>query len=320
MNRLLGTVKALPTLTAAVALALACGRPASPGRGTIVVFNAGALALPLRQALDSFARADSLTVRQENAGSVETVRKITDLGRIPDVVALADTALFSSFLGGKLATPVTVLGRTRLVLAYTRQSRFADEVTAANWPDVTTRPGVEVGRSDPALDPAGYRALIAMQLAERYYRRPGLAATLERSAAPRFMRPKSADLVALLQTGNLDYAWEYEAVARRLRLHFVSLPDDVNLGDPDRASVYSTAEVRLAPPGSIVGPGTETRSRAPLVIHGAPIVFGAAVPKGAANPEAGRRFITYLMSSAGRAIFTGFGPGSGSYGARSETR
>ena len=56
----------------------------------IVVYNAGSLALPLRAALDSFAAREHVTVEQENAGSLETARKLTELGKIPDIVAVAD--------------------------------------------------------------------------------------------------------------------------------------------------------------------------------------------------------------------------------------
>lgn len=281
---------------AAVAGLGGCGKGGAAGRSAIVVFNAGALALPLRQALDSFATRHSLSVSQENAGSVETVRKIVDLGRIPDVVAVADTALFSTMMPGRIVPPIAVLGSSRLVLAYTPRSRFSDLVNASNWADVTTREDVQVGRSDPALDPAGYRALMAMQLAERYYRKPGLARKLEQAAGPRNMRPKSADLVALLQTGNLDYAWEYESVARRLGLRYVVLPPEVDLGEPSLAATYATARVAI--------PGRRSDS---IVMIGAPIVFGAGVPVGAPNAEAGHAFITYLMSSAGRSILDSYG-------------
>ena len=317
MNRLLQTALNA-ALTGAMTVALgACSH--REGSGTLAVFNAGALALPLREALDSFARRNQIDPRQESAGSVETVRKIVDLGRVPDVVALADTALFSTMMRGRLASPVVILGHSRLVLAFTGRSRYADEVTSANWMDVTTRNGVEVGRSDPSLDPAGYRALIAMRLAESFYGRPGLAAALERSAGQRNVRPKSADLTALLQTGNLDYAWEYESVARRLGLRYVQLPREVNLGDPSLAPLYATAEARIEPPGrsSIAESGAGATA---MVIRGAPIVFGAAVPSGAANPGAGRRFITYLMSPEGQSILRSAGLGDNTSGFPSDTR
>ncbi|HWG33119.1 MAG TPA: extracellular solute-binding protein [Gemmatimonadaceae bacterium] len=296
---------AYPILTAAAAALIgACSRSPRADHPTLVVFNAGALALPLRAALDSFAPSHGYGVSQENAGSVETIRKISDLGRVPDVVAVADTALFARLIPGRLTGPIALLGSSRLVLAYTDRSRFADEVTARNWADVTTRPGVQVGRSDPTLDPAGYRALMAMQLAERYYKRPGLAAKLRAAASTANVRPKSADLVALLQTGNLDYAWEYESVARKLGLRFVNLPREVDLGDPTLATTYSVASVDISPSSESRSGGT---SHVPLVMHGAPIVFGAGVPKDAPHAEAAHQFITFLMSPEGRSILVASG-------------
>ncbi len=292
----------LRRIIALIALCSGCAKT-SPAKSEIVVFNAGALALPLRAALDSFAPRHGLTVSQENAGSVETVRKIVDLGRVPDVVAVADTALFSRLMPGRIAGQVVPLGSSRLVLAYTDKSRFAGEVNSKNWLDVTTRPGVEVGRSDPALDPAGYRALMAMQLAARFYAEPGLEKKLEAAASPKDMRPKSADLVALLQTGNLDYAWEYESVARRLGLRFVVLPPEVDLGEPALAATYATARVAIPASGSTA----RGQDRAPLVMVGAPIVFGAAIPRDAPHAVAARGFITYLMSPQGRSILDSYG-------------
>jgi molybdate/tungstate transport system substrate-binding protein len=275
-----------------------CHGSSRADRHSIVVFNAGALALPLRQALDSFSIRNGLRVDQESAGSIETIRKLTDLGRVPDVIAVADTGLFSRLLPGRLRGSVAVLGGSRLVLAYTPRSRLAAEIGPQNWSDIITRPGVQVGRSDPSLDPAGYRALMAMRLAERFYRRPGLARRLEQAAPTRNIRPKSADLVALLQTGNLDYAWEYQSVAHKLGLRFVQLPPEVDLGDPALASTYAAVRVVIPAAG---------RKGTRLAISGAPIVFGAAVPRGAPNPDAGRRFVAYLTSSEGRSILASYG-------------
>ena len=79
------------------ALSLACGRPAGEP-GTLVVFNAGSLARPLRAALDTFASREGVLVAQESAGSLETARKLTELGKIPDVIALADAEVFPRYL------------------------------------------------------------------------------------------------------------------------------------------------------------------------------------------------------------------------------
>jgi molybdate/tungstate transport system substrate-binding protein len=317
MNRLLDRRSTALLTGIGLLLAGGCHRSDRRADSSILVFNAGALALPLRQALDSFGPANGVTPSQESAGSVESVRKVTDLGRTPDIIAVADTTLFGTLLEGRLDGPIAVLGGSRLVLAYTGRSRYAAQVNARNWTDLTTRPGVEVGRSDPSLDPAGYRALMAMQLAERYYHQPGLAARLEHASPDRDMRPKSADLTALLQTGNLDYAWEYESVARTLGLRFISLPREVDLGDPSLAATYATASVDISASPSRSG---ATGAHTSLVMHGAPIVFGAATLKKSPHPTIARRFITYLMSPAGRSILASNGLRAPSQGVAADSR
>jgi molybdate/tungstate transport system substrate-binding protein len=166
---------------------------------TLVVFNAGSLALPFKTLLDSFSVREHVTVYQENAGSLETARRIIDLNRTPDVVALADAEVFPRLLMPTHVTWYAKFARSRLVITYTTHSSGAAEITLMSWWRILLRRGVEVGRSDPDRDPAGYRTLLIFQLAERFYKRPGLAATLLAAAPPRNMRPKSADLTLLVE-------------------------------------------------------------------------------------------------------------------------
>lgn len=180
---------------------------------TLVVYNAGSLARPMRAALDSFARHADVTVEQESAGSLETARKLTELGRVPDLIALADAEVFPRLLVPSQTTWYVAFARNRMVIAYTPRSRAASEIGADNWWRIFQRAGVEVGRADPNLDPNGYRTLLTLQLAERFYAQPGLAARLLAAAPERNVRPKEADLVALLQAGELDYIWSYESLA-----------------------------------------------------------------------------------------------------------
>ena len=88
---------------AIVALALAaCTRsperaPAAP-RDTVVVFTAASLGRPIGAALDSFARRTGAVVRQESGASIELARRITELHRVPDLIALADHEVFPELL------------------------------------------------------------------------------------------------------------------------------------------------------------------------------------------------------------------------------
>jgi molybdate/tungstate transport system substrate-binding protein len=268
--------------------AAAAGDPEGP----LVVFNAGSLARPLRAALDTFAAREGVRFEQEQAGSLETARKVTELGRVPDVIALADHEIFPQLLVPEHTAWYARFARNRMVLAHTARSRHADAITPANWWQIVLRSGVETGHSDPDLDPAGYRALIVMQLAERHYRQPGLAARLERAIPPRNVRPKETDLVALLETGELDYAFEYESIARGASLEFVPFPDSISLGNMRDSAFYETASVR------IVGrrPGDS------LTVGGAPIVYALSIPRRAVHPRLAERFLMFVMSEDGRRI------------------
>lgn len=280
-------------------LALACTRGDEPGtkaggveQGPLTVFNAGSLARPLRSALDTFALREGVQFEQEHAGSLETARKLTELGRIPDVIALADYAIFPQLLVPEHATWYAMFARNRMGLAYSRESRHADPIDATNWWRVLLRPGVETGHSDPNLDPAGYRALLVMQLAERYYAEPGLAVRLRRAVPPRNVRPKEIDLIALLQTGELDYAYQYESVARGAGLDFLAFPDSIALGHIRDSAFYAQAVVR------VVGhqPGDS------LTIRGEPIVYALAIPRSADHPALAEAFVRYLLSENGRRV------------------
>ncbi|HJU68746.1 MAG TPA: tungstate ABC transporter substrate-binding protein WtpA [Gemmatimonadaceae bacterium] len=280
-------------------VALACSRGdergtnASAGdQGPLVVFNAGSLARPIRAALDTFAAREGVPFEQEQAGSLETARKLTELGRVPDIIALADYKIFPQLLVPEHATWHARFARNRMVLAHTARSRHADVITPSNWWQIVLRPGVETGHSDPDLDPAGYRSLLVMQLAERYYRQRGLASRLEAAIPARNVRPKEIDLVALLETGELDYAFEYESVARGASLEFVALPDSISLGNMSDSAFYQNATVR------VVGrrPGDS------LTIRGEPIVYALSIPRRAPHPRLAERFVDFLMSEDGRRI------------------
>ena len=275
------------------------GAQASP-TGPLVVFNAGSLAKPINDLLRAFkAHQPGVTPAQENSGSLEAARKLTELGKIPDVLAVADYDVIPKLLIPEFASWYALFARTSMVLVYTDQSAGAAEITDKNWWQILQRPEIRWGHSDPALDPAGYRTLMVMQLAERYYKQPGLAARLSAAIPSRYIRPKSADLIALVQVGELDYAWEYEAVAKRHGLRYVALPPEINLGDTRLSQTYAHASVRL--------PGASRRGSDSVEFRGAPIAYGLTIPKAAAHPETARAFVRFVFSPEGQAILKGDG-------------
>jgi molybdate/tungstate transport system substrate-binding protein len=286
-----------PALLALSSLALASSASVAqaPVSGPLVVFNAGSLAKPFSDLLRVFkTRHSGVATAQENSGSLEAARKLTDLGKIPDVIGVADYGVIAKLLIPQHASWYATFARNSMVLIYTDQSIGAGEITGQNWWEVLQRPDVRAGRSDPALDPNGYRSLMVFQLAEAFYRQPGLGKRLERAFPPKYIRPKEADLTALVQAGELDYAWSYASIAKTTGLRYVSLPREIDLSDPQLAEWYARASVRL--------PGQSRASRDSVEFRGEPIVYALTIPAAAPHPRPAAAFVRFVLSPEGQAI------------------
>ncbi len=286
-----------PLVLAGAALCLFAGvacRAPEASADVLVVYNAGSLARPIRAALDTFAAREGVRIEQESAGSLESARKLTELGKIPDVIALADAEVFPRFLMPTHVDGYVEFARNRMVIVFTERSRHRAALDSLPWYEVLLRPGVETGRADPELDPNGYRTLLVWQLAERHYAQPGLADRLLAASPARNTRPKEADLVGLLEAGEMDYIWSYESMARAIGLPFIVLPTEIDLSSSDTAvSVgYAAASVRVR--GATTG---ETAT-----FRGAPIVYAFAVPRSAPHAEVAVRFARFLLSDDGRRV------------------
>jgi molybdate/tungstate transport system substrate-binding protein len=269
--------------------------PAQAPTGPLVVFNAGSLAQPFRELLRAFrTRHPDVVPAQENSGSVEAARKLTELGKIPDVLGVADYNVIPALLVPKHASWYVTFARNAMVLAYAPGSRGAKEINGQNWWRVLLQPGVHTGRSDPALDPNGYRVLMVTRLAERHYREPGLAARLLAAMPNRFMRPKEADLTALLEAGELDYIWTYRSIAETNRLSYVTLPREVDLSDPALGNAYGAVSVRV--------PGSKRTARDSVEFRGEPILYALTIPEAAPHPATAAAFARFVLSSEGSAI------------------
>jgi molybdate/tungstate transport system substrate-binding protein len=250
--------------------------------------------------LQAFKKANpGVTTAQESSGSLEAARKVTELGKHPDVLAVADYAIIPKLLIPAFADWYATFATNALVLAYRDESQAAREINTQNWYRILLRDGIRTGRSDPALDPAGYRTLMVWQLAERYYRQPTLARLLEAASPPRYMRPKEADLTALLQLGEFDYIWTYASIARTSSFRWVDLPSEINLSDPARAADYAAATVVL--PGATRAPGDS------VTFHGEPIVYALTIPHGAPHPAVAEAFVRFVFSPEGQRIIADAG-------------
>lgn len=267
-------------------LALSLPSPSLSKRRPLVIFHAGSLTVPFSIMEREFeAEHPEIDILREGGGSTKMARLITQVGKPADIFASADYRVIDEFLIPDFASWNILFATNQLVLCYTEKSLFADKINKENWPDILLEKGVRWGSADPNLDPCGYRALMVMKLAERYYKRPGLYERLIGKRPLKNIRPKSIELISLLKAGSLDYAWEYLSVAVQHGLKFIRLPMEINLGSPKYEDIYKTVTVK------VLGkrPGQWIKKK------GSACIYGITVLKNARNKEDALTFLKFLL-------------------------
>lgn len=272
-----------PTATFFLLAVVACGRQgAEEPRPPITIFAAASLGRPMTMLTHTFENRTEVTSLVELGGSLEHARKLTDLGRIPDVLLLADDEVIASLAPTHIDWYVR-FATTRVVIAYTARSRHAAQLSADEWWRTLSRPDVTVGRADPAIAPAGRHALNVLRRAETYYSQPGLADKLLARASLRYIRPNATELAALLETGEVDYILDYEAVARQYGFRFIALPEDLAT-----RVLYGLTVPRLAPHARegtefaayvLSADGLRILRDANLDVLSVPVAIGTGVPR-----------------------------------------
>jgi molybdate/tungstate transport system substrate-binding protein len=289
---MLKTISLFLGLLLLVSLIAACGQPSTELSGTLQIFHAGSLTAPFEQISEEFNKVHpDVEILAEGAGSATTVRKVTELGKECGVIGSADWLLVPELMFPEYADWYILFASNQMCIAYTEQSQFADEMDSGNWYEILARDGVAYGRSDPDQDPCGYRTLLVWQLAEKHYGVDGIYDSLYDTAGD-LVRPKSVELIALLESGDLDYAFEYSSVALQQNLKYVELPPEINLSDFDFEDFYNQAEVEIA--------GAEPGEK--ITVKGSGILYAVTIPKNFPRQELAIAWVDFLLSDKGMAI------------------
>jgi molybdate/tungstate transport system substrate-binding protein len=266
--------------------------PGNELSGDLIVFHAGSLAVPMKQLSDAFHKVHpEVNILSEAAGSVASARKITDLRRDCDIMASADYTVIDKMLIPKYTSWNIKFVSNEMSIVFTDKSKYAKEINKDNWYKILMRDDVSFGRADPNSDPCGYRSVMTIKLAEKYYDIPGFSDDLLKKDL-RFMRPKEVDLLSLLETNNVDYIFIYKSVAVQHKLNYLTLPDDINLRNPDLSSLYKSVYVEI----NGDKPGEK------IVQTGEPAVYGLTILRDAPNKKAAMAFINFILSKDGMAI------------------
>ncbi|MEI6059152.1 MAG: tungstate ABC transporter substrate-binding protein WtpA [Bacteroidota bacterium] len=254
--------------------------------GDLIIFHAGSLSVPFKDIITEFTKVyPNVKLLPESAGSVASARKITDLDRPCDIMASADYSVIDKMLIPKYADWNIKFASNEMAIVYTDKSRYSDKISSANWYETLMKPDVTFGRADPNSDPCGYRTVLALQLAEKYYKKPGLSKNML-GKNQEYMRPKEVDMVALLESGSIDYIFIYRSIAIQHKLKYVILPDQVNLKNPSMASLYATAKVEIN--------GSKPGEKQLMV--GEPMIYGVTILRDAPNRAAAEAFVAFMLA------------------------
>jgi molybdate/tungstate transport system substrate-binding protein len=262
------------------------GQQKDPGlKGELIIFHAGSLSMPMKEVAAEFNKYyPEIKVLLESAGSVASARKITDLNRPCDILASADYTVIDNMLIPKYADWNLKFVSNELSIVYNDKSRFSGQINARNWYEILLKESVAFGRADPNADPCGYRSVLMLQLAERYYRKPGLAKQIL-AKDQNYIRPKEVDLPALLETGSIDYLFLYRSVAIQHGLKYLVLPEEINLRNPALAAQYALASTEIN--------GSEPGKK--VTVRGEPMIYSVTILRDAPNKPAAIAFLRFLL-------------------------
>jgi molybdate/tungstate transport system substrate-binding protein len=282
---------------AAVLLCLVLALPGASAQAQSVrlqILAAGTLARPFRDIDRLFEKKyPNVAAQPQFGGSVKMAREITQLHEPADILAVADYNVIPQYLFPAYAGWYAGFARNAITFVYMPTSKYAREVTPADWYRVLGWPGVEIGRSNPDTDPSGYQTVQMLALAEKYYKAPGLAARILGNSPPANMRDTETSLIAALQLGQIDYLAIYRSDALQHDFRYLRLPAQIDLSDPRYAGTYKEAVA-------------QTKNGA---LEGRPIVYAVTIPRSAPHPEWAQKYLALLLGAQGRAVMkrNGFG-------------
>jgi molybdate/tungstate transport system substrate-binding protein len=310
---------AMSLASSAAAQAPACVPPSDQ---QLIIYRAGSLSRAFNPLEAAFTCQTGIQIKLVAMGSLDAGRQITAGGHPCDLYAPADYLDIDLFLKPAGFADFTILfAQGRMVLAYSAASVAEKKLppiaasgsaafhppdsipeAAPNWYQILTTPGVAIGGGNPFLDPGAYRANLIFQLAEKRYKVPNLYNNLlEHVVIP------GADHSGPALGKRFDFQLIYEHSAQVLAaanpdFRYVSLPDEINLSDPNRNSEYANS-------AHIVLPGLGTPESAPdITVPATRVAWGITMLKNAPNPRNATQFLELLLSPAGTDLLRSNGP------------
>ncbi len=260
--------------------------------GELYLYAASGLNNTFRELAKAFkTRHKGLNIWQTKDNNTALVKRADNDKRPPDILAVSsELALKNGFFPEKTDWMIS-FAANEMVLLYTPNSRYAEEINQANWSEILTREDSRYGYLDPRLDEAGSRTIFCWQLAEDYYKIKDLYLLLVKNVRRENIFNSSGELLTALNKGEVDFAFHYRTFALANGVKFITLPPETNLGNKEMAPQYRLASFKLK--------GNDNQW---IIEKGAPITNFLTIPRSALHKEAATAFLEFCLSKEGLAI------------------
>ena len=219
-----------------------------------------------------------------SAGSVELIRDCIS-GKPCDVLISADDAIIRNMMIPEYADGYRIWASNRIVVA-------GEDITSLNWEEKLLAEDATFQHSNPYDDPGGYRAVMAIMLADLY--KPGLTYRLMNH--PGYFGIKKTEGMSSSQN-EAKYEFTYYTKAKLSSRNFAELPDIMALSNPELTDKYAIVNFRL---------------NDEITVTAEPIAHAITIPKAATHRKAAKELIKMFLAIDKTEV--GFLPLEGVYG------
>jgi molybdate/tungstate transport system substrate-binding protein len=304
----------------ACALLAGCSKPAAQEQPkTLVIFHHGSPTPAIEAAEKVFKeKYPGTDVKREKDDALPNMRKVTDLGRLADIVYTDDYSIIPPVMFPKYADAWIRYAHDEMTIAYAANSKYASEINGDNWYKILQRPDVKWGIADPNAGPDGYFSLGQIMLSNIHYKdnsifnnliaaNTAIKATesggrytldcpenLNPKSARVIIRPDPETLYPMILAGDIDYAFGYMGSVigeGPAGIKTVALPAQVNLSDLSLvSSLYNRVTINLF---------SDKPERRISVTLGAK-ANGLTIPLNAPNKQAAADFLQIFLGPVGQ--------------------
>jgi len=302
---------------------LGCARN-SAVPGTLVIYHHGSPTPAIEAAEKVFQeKYPGIKVMREKDDALANMRKVTDLGKLADLVYTDDYSIIPPVMFPKYANFWIRYAHDEMTVAYAANSKYAAEINGDNWYKILERPDVKWGIADPNAGPDGYFSLGQIKLSDLHYKDHQIfhdlieANTAIRATAdgdryvincPENLKPKSPKVIIrpdpetlypMILSGELDYAFGYMGSVigeGPAGIKTVQLPAEVNLSNLSMVpTIYNRVTINLF---------SDRPDREISVKLGAK-ANGLTIPLNAQNSDAAANYLEIFLSPVGQNALKG---------------